>query len=63
MTDKVRVVAQQYAAPGTQIYAANPTDTPVSIEGHYDEAIALPGLLAEVDKANREWGADGRKRR
>ena len=58
MTDKVRVVAQQYAAVTTEIYAANPSDTPVSIEGHYDEAMSLPGLLAEVKKAD-DWGADG----
>ena len=58
MTDKVRVVAETYAAAGTTIYAANPANTPASIEGHYDEAMSLPGLLAEVKKANA-WGADG----
>ncbi len=58
MTDKVRVVAKQYAAIGTDIYAANPSDTPVSIEGHFDEAMSMAGLLREIKKAN-EWGADG----
>ncbi|MCH9704504.1 MAG: aspartate/glutamate racemase family protein [Proteobacteria bacterium] len=58
MTDKVRVVAEQYAAVGTEIIVANPSDTPVSIEGHYDEAMSLPGLLTEVQKADAA-GADG----
>ncbi|GLU29254.1 aspartate/glutamate racemase family protein [Brucella sp. NBRC 12950] len=32
----------------TQISATNPLDTPVSIEGGADEAMALPGMLAEI---------------
>ena len=58
MTDKIRAVAEEYAAAGTDIYAANPEGTPVSIEGHYDEAMSLSGLLTEVRRAN-ETGADG----
>lgn len=34
----------------THISAANPTDTPVSIEGGADEAMAVPGMLAEIRK-------------
>ncbi len=34
----------------THISAANPTDTPVSIEGSADEAMAVPGMLAEIRK-------------
>lgn len=58
MTDKVRRVAQQFAFPGTEIRATNPSTAPLSIEGHYDEAMAVPGLLAEIRKAE-QWGADG----
>lgn len=35
----------------THISAANPTDTPVSIEGGADEALAVPGLLTEIRRA------------
>ncbi|PZU63735.1 MAG: Asp/Glu/hydantoin racemase [Rhizobium sp.] len=34
----------------THVSAANPDDTPVSIEGQADEAMAVPGLLAEIRK-------------
>ncbi|MDX0445289.1 aspartate/glutamate racemase family protein [Sinorhizobium medicae] len=32
----------------TLVSASNPTDTPVSIEGVADEAMAVPGMLAEI---------------
>ncbi len=35
---------------GTEIIAVNPADGPVSIEGYYDEAFSVPGLLAEIAK-------------
>ncbi len=34
----------------TRLSASNPTDTPVSIEGGADEAMAVPGMLAEIRK-------------
>ena len=55
MTDKIRETARAVAAPGTEIVAVNPPDGPVSIEGHYDEAYCLPGLLEEA----RKGAADG----
>lgn len=39
---------------GTRITATNPLDTPVSIEGGADEAMAVPGLLAEIRKGEAE---------
>ena len=48
MTDKIRETAMAVAAAGTEIVALNPVDGPVSIEGHYDEAFCLPGLLEET---------------
>ena len=50
MTDKIRETAMTVAAAGTEIVALNPADGPVSIEGHYDEAFCLPGLLEETKK-------------
>lgn len=34
----------------TKVSAVNPTDTPVSIEGGADEAMAVPAMLAEIRK-------------
>src|ERR1700759_3170161 len=50
MTDKIGAAARAVAAPGTEIIAVNPADGPVSIEGYYDEAFSVPGLLAEIAK-------------
>lgn len=58
MTNKIRLVAEKFAFTGTEILASNPDSSPASIEGHYDEAMSLVGLLQEVKKA-QEWGADG----
>jgi len=51
MTRKIGAAAASAAAGGTEIVAVNPDDGPPSIEGHYDDAFALPGLLAEIRKA------------
>jgi len=40
------------AAAGTEIIVVNPPDGPVSIEGYYDEAFSVPGLLAEIAKGD-----------
>jgi allantoin racemase len=50
MTEKIGRAASAAAAPGTEIVAVNPSDGPVSIEGYYDEALSVPGLLAEIIK-------------
>src|SRR3954469_18893230 len=50
MTDKIGHAARAVAAPGTEIIAVNPADGPVSIEGYYEEAFSVPGLLAEIAK-------------
>ena len=51
MTDKIGTAARVAAAPGTEIIAVNPESGPPSIEGYYDEVFAIPGLLAEMQKA------------
>ncbi len=56
MTDKIAAAARAVAATGTEIVAGQPTMGPASIEGYYDEALALPGLLQTIRAAE---GADG----
>jgi allantoin racemase len=58
MTDAMGRCAREVVAPGTEVIAVSPTMGPPSIEGYYDEAIATPGLLAEVAAGERE-GCDG----
>jgi allantoin racemase len=48
MTAAIGRAAERVAAPGTRITAVNPEAGPESIEGFYDDAIAVPGLLVEV---------------
>jgi allantoin racemase len=52
MTEKIGHAARAAAAAGTEIIAVNPPDGPVSIEGYYDEAFSVPGLLAEIAKGD-----------
>ena len=51
MTEKAAEAARAVAGRGTEIIAVTSQMGPVSIEGHYDGAMALPGLLAEIRKA------------
>lgn len=48
MTEKAGAAARRVAAPGTEIIAVNPTHGPASIEGYYDEAMSLAGLLGVI---------------
>lgn len=58
MTEKIGVAACRVASSGTEIIACNPTMGPVSIEGHYDEALSVVGILEEIRKGETE-GVDG----
>jgi allantoin racemase len=51
MTRKLQAAASRIAAPGSEVTAVNPDFGPASIEGYYDEAFAVPGLLSEIAKA------------
>lgn len=53
MTAKIGAAAQAAASPGTEIVAVSPAHGPVSIEGYYDEAFSVPGLLEEIRKGER----------
>ena len=59
MTATIEACAAAAASPGTTVTAVTPTMGPVSIESHYDEALAVPGLLAEIARAEEEGSADG----
>lgn len=53
MTDKAAEAARTVAGHGTEIVTATARMGPASIEGHYDGALALPGLLLEIAAAQR----------
>jgi allantoin racemase len=57
MTATIADAARRVAHDGTEILAITSSMGPVSIEGYYDEVFAVPGLLVEIVKAERE-GAD-----
>jgi allantoin racemase len=48
MTDGIGRAARAVAAAGTVIEAVTSSTGPVSIEGYYDEALSLPGLLKAI---------------
>jgi allantoin racemase len=50
MTRSIGIAAQAAASAGTLVTAVNPDMGPASIEGYYDEALSVPGLLVEIAK-------------
>ncbi|THF66605.1 aspartate/glutamate racemase family protein [Pseudothauera nasutitermitis] len=54
MTERMGACATRVAAPGTRIRAVQPADGPVSIEGHFDEALAAVGVLDEIRRGEEE---------
>lgn len=56
MTEKIGRAARRVASPGTEIVAVNPEEGPASIEGYYDEAMSLAGLL-EVIRSSQGFDA------
>jgi allantoin racemase len=57
MTQGIAAAAKATALPGVEIVASEPEFGPASIEGYYDGAFAVPGLLARVTEAEAA-GAD-----
>ena len=51
MTETIGAAARAVAAPGTEITAVTSATGPVSIEGYYDEAFAVPGLIQALMNA------------
>ncbi len=58
MTAAIGDCARSVAGVGTMIEAVTPSMGPASIESHYDEALAVPGLLTEIARGEKA-GADG----
>ena len=51
MTLKIGLAAKAAASPGVEVTAVNPDFGPASIEGYFDEAFSVPGLIEEIGKA------------
>jgi allantoin racemase len=58
MTARIGAAARRAAGEHTQVTAVNPAHGPVSIEGYFDEAFAVPGLIEEIVKGEAQ-GAEG----
>ncbi len=53
MTDSIAAAARAAASTGTEIVATQPEAGPASIEGVYDGALAVPGVIEEVLRAEK----------
>jgi allantoin racemase len=58
MTATIANAARAVAGPGTAVEAVTSPMGPASIESHYDEALSVPGVLAEVARGEAA-GVDG----
>lgn len=58
MTKKIGIAAQAVASATTQVITCNPVSGTVSIEGHYDEALSVVGILEEI-RLGEAAGIDG----
>lgn len=52
MTAAIEIAAKAVAGPGTEIVAKTSAEGPVSIEGYFDEALSLKGLLRTIHQTN-----------
>ena len=50
MTHKIDSTAKKFASADTEIVSVEPNVGPESIEGFYDEAFCIPGLVEEIEK-------------
>lgn len=50
MTEKIAIAAQRVAGPQTKIVAVGSSSGPPSIQGFYDGAVCLGGLLEQVEQ-------------
>jgi len=58
MTATIAAAARGVVDASTEVVAITNAHGPASIESHYDEALAVPGLLAEIAAAEAD-GVDG----
>jgi allantoin racemase len=54
MTNKIARAAKAAASNGTDILATQPDMGPASIEGYYDEAFSVPGMLQRIAEAEKQ---------
>jgi len=54
MTETIAAAARGVAGASTEIVAVTSSMGPTSIEGYYDEALAVPGLLMEIAAGERQ---------
>lgn len=57
MTRTIAAAARGAASPSTEIVAVTSRDGPASIEGYFDEALSVPGMLREI-RDGEAAGAD-----
>ena len=50
MTHKIDLTAKKFASVDSEIISVEPNVGPESIEGFYDEAFCIPGLIEEIKK-------------
>jgi allantoin racemase len=58
MTSTIESSARAVAGTDTVVRAVRPSMGPASVESYYDEALAVPGVLAEI-AAGEQLGSDG----
>ncbi len=58
MTGRIGAAARAAAGSGVEVKAVNPTMGPASIESHYEEALAVPGILEQIAIGDAR-GTDG----
>ena len=56
MTNNIDKVAKSIASKDTEVLSINPKFGPESIEGYYDEAFCIPGIISEI-RANPGYDA------
>ena len=56
MTEVIESVAKNYVSSHFEVIATNPEFGPESIEGYYDEAFCIPGIISEI-KNNKNCDA------
>ncbi len=57
MTETIAAAAREAASSITEIVAVQPSSGPASIEGVYDGALAVPGVIEEIFRAEASGGA------
>ena len=58
MTESIRVTAERCCEKGTEIIAVHSPIGPQSIENYFDEYLAIPGVLQEIIKGDKEEDID-----